>query len=161
MRGVAVAFAVTVGVAAGVAAGSAHAVQPPVIGMPVDGSPSLTSSTRSGTATVTVHGYPLLCGKPRGSLVVTFPAAVDVPGTIAAGSVHVNGQAAAKVAVHGRNVTVAVPLPTGVTCQSITLGRVTLVFGTGAHIGSAKAGTYAVAVRQGARRYKATLTVGG
>jgi hypothetical protein len=136
MRGVVVAVAV----AAGVAVGAAQAA--------------------ATTATVTVRGYPLLCGKPRGSLVVTFPAAVDLPRTIAAGSVHVNGQAAARVTIHARDVTVAVPPATGVTCQSITLGRVTLAFGTGAGIASAKAGTYAVTVRSGTHRYNATLTVG-
>ena len=148
MRGVAVAFAI----AAAVAAGSAQAGRAADTGLPA-------SSVRP--VTVTVRGYPLLCGKPRGSFVVTFPAAIDLPGTIATGAVHVNGQTAAKVAVHGRDVTVAVPPQTGVTCQSIVLGRVTLAFGTDAGIGAAKAGTYAVTVRQGTKRYKATLTVGG
>jgi len=110
---------------------------------------------------VTVNGYPLLCGRPRGSLVVAFPAAVDLPRTIAAGFVRVNGRAAAKVAVHGHAVTVAAPVQSGVTCQSITLGRVTLAFATGAGISSAKAGSYAVTVREDSHRYKAILTVGG
>jgi hypothetical protein len=112
------------------------------------------------TANVTVRGVPLVCGKPRGSFVVTFPATVDLPSTIAAGSVHVNGQAAATVAVHGHAVAVTAPLQTGITCQSITFGRVTLAFGTAAGISSSKAGTYAVIVRQGTHRYKAILTVG-
>jgi len=148
MRGVAVAFAV----AAAVAAGSAQAARAPHVG-------PAASSARP--VTVTLRGVPLVCGKPRGSFVVTFPAAVDLPPTIAAAAVHVNGQTAAKVGVHGRDVTVTVQPQTGITCQSIVLGRVTLAFGTGAGIGAAKAGTYAVTVRQGTKRYKATLTVGG
>jgi len=114
------------------------------------------------TANVTVRGVPLLCGKPRGSFVLAFPSSVDVPRTIAAGSVHVNGEPAAKVAVHGHAVTVAAPLQTGVTCQSITFGRVTLAFATGAGLSaSAKSGAYAITVRNGAQAYKATLTIHG
>jgi hypothetical protein len=165
VRSVAVAFAVSAGIAAGVAAGSAHAVSPPVIGMPVDspsaGSPALTSADRSAAATVTVRAYPLLCGKPRGALVVAFPASVELPKAMPLGTVRVNGLAAAKVAVHGHDVTVTAPIPTSVTCQSIVLGRVTLSFVAGAGLRAAKHGSSAVAVHEGAHRYKATLTVTG
>ena len=141
MRGVAVAFAVVAGFA---------------------GAPRRRAATaRSATATVVVRGYPLLCGNPRGALTVAFPASVDVPKKMPLGTVRVNGLAAAKVTVDGRTVTVTTPLQTGVTCQSIVLGRVTLLFVPGAGIGSAKGGTYAVTVREGAHRYKATLTVTG
>ncbi len=147
MRGVAVAFAVAAGLAGAAALSEAvqpaEAVPPPV------------------TASVVVRGYPLLCGRPRGALTVAFPASVDVPKKLPLGTVRVNGLAAAKVTVDGRTVTVAAPLQTGVTCQSIVLGRVTLLFVPGAGLGSAKAGSYAVAVREGAHRYKATLTVTG
>jgi hypothetical protein len=132
--------------------------------MPIDSpavnAPALTATARPVTAKVAVVAYPLLCGKPRGALVVTFPGAVELPHAIAAGTVRVNGQAAAKVAVHGHDVTVSIPPATGITCQSIALGRVMLAFGTGAGLDSAKAGSYAVAVHQGAKRYHATLTVG-
>ena len=141
MRGVAVAFAVAAGLAG--AAAPAGAVQPPV------------------RATVVVRGYPLLCGNARGALTVAFPASVDVPKKMPLGTVRVNGLAAAKVTIDGRTVTVAAPLQKGVTCQSIVLGRVTLLFVPGAGLGSAKRGSYALTVREGAHRYKATLTVGG
>jgi hypothetical protein len=140
VRSVAVAFAVAAGFA-GAAAGSVAAVHAPV------------------TATVVVRAYPLLCGNPRGALTFAFPASVDVPKKMPLGTVRVNGLAAAKVTVAGRTVTVVAPTQTGVTCQSIVLGRVTLLFVPGAGIGSAKAGTSAVTVHEGARRYKATLTV--
>jgi hypothetical protein len=164
MRGVAVAVAVAAGVA-GAAAGPAGAVQPPSIGLPIDSPavnlPALTSTARPVTATVVVRAYPLLCGKPRGALTVVFPASVDVPKKMPFGTVRVNGLAAAKVTVDGRTVTVAAPLQTGVTCQSIVLGRVTLLFVPGAGLGLAKTGTYAVTAHAGARRYKATLTITG
>ena len=108
---------------------------------------------------MTIRDYPLVCGTPREALAVSFPAAVTLRRTIPADSVHVNGKPAASVTVHGRNVTVAVPPTTGVTCQSITLGRVTLAFGTGAGIDALRAGSYAVTVRSGTHRYKATLTL--
>ena len=142
MRSVAVALALAAVVAAGSAGG-------------------LAASGRPVTATVVVRGYPLLCGKPRGAIAIAFPAALELPSTIAAGAVRMNGQPPAKVDVHGRTATVTAPLVAGVTCQSIILGRLTVVFGRAAGIdSSAKPGTYAVTVRQGVRRYKATLTVG-
>jgi hypothetical protein len=113
------------------------------------------------TATVVVRGYPLQCGNARGALTVVFPASVDVPTKMPLGTVRVNGLAAAKVTVDGRTVTVAAPVQHGVTCQSIVLGRVTLLFVRGAGLGAAKTGSYALTAREGAHRYEATLTVSG
>ncbi len=113
------------------------------------------------SATVVVRGYPLQCGNPRGALTVVFPASVDVPTKMPLGTVRVNGLAATKVTIDGRTVTVGAPVQHGVTCQSIVLGRVTLLFVRGAGLGAAKTGSYALTAREGAHRYKATLTVSG
>ena len=42
------------------------------------------SNARPVKATLTLGADPLQCGRPRGSVVVTFPAAVTLPRTIAA-----------------------------------------------------------------------------
>lgn len=141
--------AAALAVAAGVAAGAAHATSP------------ASSSARPVRATLTLGAYPLQCGRPRGSAVVTFPAAVTLPRTIAAAAVQVNGRPAARVSLSGRNVTVTAPLVPGITCMSITLGRLTVLFTAGANIGNpTSAGAYTVTVRHGTQTYRAKLTIG-
>lgn len=143
--------AVVLALAAGVAAGAAHATQPPVMGMP-PGTPGAAATTvvlssnraaaRPVTLTVKLGAFPIICGRPRGSFVVTFPAAEQLPRAIAAGAVHVNGTAAAKVGLSGRDATVTAPLMKGVSCLVMRLGTVTVSFGSSANLGNpASAGT--------------------
>ena len=95
--------AVALALAAGAAAGAAHATSPPIIGGPI-GTPGTAATTvvlsssraaaRPVTLTVKLGAFPIICGRPRGSFVVTFPAAEQLPKAIAAEAVHVFTSAA-------------------------------------------------------------------
>jgi hypothetical protein len=160
--------AAALALAAGSAASAAHATSPPIIGMPIGtpGSAATTvvlSSTRAAarpvTLTVKLGALPIICGRPRGSFVVTFPVDEQLPKAIAAGAVHVNGMAA-KVGLSGREVTVTAPLMKGVSCLVMRIGTVTLAFGNSANLSNpATAGTYALTVHHGAQQYHATLKI--
>jgi hypothetical protein len=103
----------------------------------------------------------LQCGRLIGGvLVVTLPRAMRVPGSIAASDVLVGSRAARSVAVAGRVVTVAVPLPRGVICDSIAPGVARIVFSRAAGLGNPKApGTYTVKLRRGSDAFAAPLTI--
>jgi hypothetical protein len=93
----------------------------------------------------------LQCGRlVGGSLVVTFPRQMRVPRAIGAASVHVGTRAARSVTVAGRVVTVAVPLPRGVICDSIAPGVAKLTFSRAAGIGNPTSpGAYFFMLRRG------------
>jgi hypothetical protein len=161
--------AVALALAAGAAAGAAHATSPPIIGGPI-GTPGTAATTvvlsssraaaRPVTLTVKLGAFPIICGRPRGSFVVTFPAAEQLPKAIAAEAVHVNGTAAGQVGLGGRDVTVTAPVAKGVSCLVMRLGTVTLVFTSAANLGNPmSAGTYALTVRHGTQQYHAELKI--
>ncbi len=89
---------------------------------------------------VSAEGYPLVCGRPTGSLKVVFPASTKLPATIAAKTVTTNTFKTAKVSVSGHAVTITVAPPTGIMCHSISLGVLEIAFTRAAHIelGSAR-----------------------
>ena len=97
----------------------------------------------------------LQCGRlVGGSLVVTFPRQMRVPRAIGAAAVHVGTMAARSVAVAGRVVRVAVPLPRGVICDSIVPGVAKLTFLRAAGIGNPTSpGTYFFTLRRGAETF--------
>ena len=122
------------------------------------------SSTKAGAkpvaVTVSVH-YQMICGQPgRGTAVVSFPGAADVPRSIERSAVLVNGKPAPAVSVSGHDVTIAMPLPRGVTCLSIGPGTLTLTLTPRARIGNPKApGTYTIRVRRDARVFGAHVRI--
>lgn len=122
------------------------------------------SSKKAGArpVTLTVHFIaPLRCGIPFGSpVVVSLPPASLVPRAIDGSAVLVNGKQSAKVTVSASSMTVAVPLPQGMTCDSITDGKESLTFTRAAKLGNApKPGTYKIHIRHGADTYAASVTL--
>jgi hypothetical protein len=136
-------------------------------GDPTASAPAATvslSSKKAGARPVTLKVQivaPLKCGMPFGSpVVVSLPRTSLVPRAIAGAAVLVNGKQSAKVTVSASSVTVALPLPQGVTCDSITDGKESLTFTQAAKLGNApKPGTYKIHVRRGADTYAASVTL--
>jgi hypothetical protein len=88
--------------------------------------------------------YEMQCGDPgTGPVVLQFPAAMSVPSRVAKGSVLLNGTAPSSVAVKGAKITVGIPPRSGVMCDVIGPGTLTVVLERSAGIGNPKsAGTY-------------------
>jgi hypothetical protein len=104
----------------------------------------------------------LQCGRLMGSrtLAVTLPAKVKVPATVAPAAVTVGGKAVSSVGVAGRAVTISLPPPRGMMCDSITTGLTKIVFLPAAGLGNPRApGTYAVRVVHGADAFAAPLKI--
>lgn len=162
--------------AAAIAAASASAATPPTppikpSPIPINpGGPNMPattaalSSTKAGArpvaVTVKVH-YEMVCGQPgRGTAVVSLPGAAVVPRGISRSAVLVNGKPAPSVSVSGHDVSIAMPLPRGVTCMSVGPGTLTLTLTQAAGIGNPKApGTYTIRVQRNARLYSARVQI--
>ena len=93
----------------------------------------------------------LHCGRLNGrSILVTLPAAVHLPASIARTGVRVGGGAPASVAVSGHTVAVSMPQPTGVLCNVIAPGAVKIVFMRAAGLGNpADAGQRRIGIAAG------------
>jgi hypothetical protein len=123
-------------------------------------SPS-TSGARHVALTISLRTE-LQCGRLMGSrtLVVTLPARARVAHAIPAAAVLVGGRAVSRVAVAGRVVTLSLPTPRGVLCDSIRMGQATIVFRPGAGLGNPPApGVYTVRVAHGADAFAAPLEI--
>ena len=95
-----------------------------------------------------------------GPVVVVLPAAMLVPATIPRTAVLVRGRPAPSVHVSGHVITIGLPRPPLVICQSIGLGTLTVAFTRAAQIGNPMApGAYAVRARVGGRTFTAALTI--
>jgi hypothetical protein len=103
----------------------------------------------------------LQCGRlVGGSLVVTFPRAMRVPRSIPATSVLVGTRAARSVTVAGRVVTVGVPVPRGVICDSIVIGVAKVTFTRASGLGNPKApGGYAFTVWHGSQAFGSAFRI--
>jgi len=104
--------------------------------------------------------YEMQCNYPgAGPLVVTFPAALRLPQQFAAGAVELAGkQVAAKV--DGRHVTVAVAPHTGILCDVMGPGSLTLVFTPAARLANpARAGYYRFRATHRKRTFTARLAI--
>ena len=103
----------------------------------------------------------LQCGYPRGGpVVLTLPRTTGVPQRIGAAAVTVNGEAAAAVAVKGRAVTVGLPVPPGIMCDTLVHGVLQIAIGPSAALRNPpKAGTYSATVQQGHAFYSVTVAV--
>lgn len=127
--------------------------------------PTATLSTPKAGArpvalTVTVH-YEMVCGQPgRGSVVVAFPRAAFVPTSIDRAAVLVNGKTAPAVSVSGHGVSIAMPLPHGVTCMSIGPGALALTFTRAAGVGNPpRPGVYTILVHRNAQTFEARVRI--
>ena len=156
---------------------------PPIVIQPITSSPAQTSptqttpaSTYSPGATITLSSSRagarsvrlaiklpavLQCGYPRGGAVaVTLPLKASVPRKITRAAVRVNGKLAGNVTVSRRTVTVAMPRPAGMLCDSITDGTMLVAIGSGAKLGNPpKAGTYKITIKRGPASYAAPITI--
>jgi hypothetical protein len=122
------------------------------------------SSTKAGARPVRLAiklPAVLQCGYPRGgAVVVTLPQASRVPHAIGRAVVKVNGKLAGGVAVVHRSVTVAMPRPGGMLCDSITDGTMLVAIGAGANlVNPPQAGTYKITIKRGPASYAAPITI--
>jgi hypothetical protein len=88
--------------------------------------------------------YEMQCGDPgTGPVVLQLPAAMSVPSTVTKSTVLLNGSAPSSVVVKGSKITVGIPPRSGVMCDVIGPGTLTVVLERSARIGNPKsAGTY-------------------
>jgi hypothetical protein len=144
---------------AAVAAAGASAVPSP--GHPV----SITlSSAKAGARNVglTLRMPTVLqCGHPRGGpVVLTLPRATSVPQKIGVAAVTVNGKPASAVGVKGRAVTVGLPVPHGMICDSLVDGTLQIAIAPSAALRNpAKPGTYTATVQQGHESWTVPVSV--
>lgn len=122
------------------------------------------SSPRAGARpvvlTLRVHTY-LVCGQP-GPIVVRFPTGSTLPATLTPAAVLVNNAPAAAVAVHLRQVTITPARRSGITCNAVAPGLVTLRFTSSAQLGNpASAGTYTITVTHRRATYRTAVRVLG
>ena len=123
------------------------------------------SSSKAGAKHVTLTvslSTELQCGRLVGSrtLVVTLPAKAKLPQTVAASAVTVGGKAVSQVSVAGRAVTIFIPPPRGMMCDSIIVGMAKIVFLPAAGLGNPRApGTYTVRVAHGNDAFAAPLKI--
>jgi hypothetical protein len=123
------------------------------------------SSSKAGAKHVTLtvaFRTELQCGRLMGSrtLAVTLPAKVKLPATVAPVAVTVSGRAVSSVAVAGRAVTITLPAPRGMMCDSITMGLAKIVFLPAAGLGNPRApGIYTVRVVHGGEAFAAPLKI--
>ena len=109
--------------------------------------PITDSSAQAGAQPVAItYRLPaeLQCGHPHASsLTLTFPKGMVLPSTVPSADVVVDRQAAATVTRKGRQLAVGITPPSGVQCDVISQGTVTVVVEKDAGIGNPKApGTY-------------------
>lgn len=104
--------------------------------------------------------YEMQCGYPGvGPLVATFPSALKLPARFAADSVRLAGKPIA-ASVEGRQVTVTIPPPAGMLCDTIGIGSVALTFTPGAKLTNpARAGSYDFKATHGKRAFAAKLAI--
>jgi hypothetical protein len=119
-----------------------------------------TAGARPVVLTVRLR-YGMTCRYPGpGPFVVVFPAQVRLPETIARTAVLVDGRPAFTVRTSSDVVTVGLPPPPEVLCQSFAFGTLTLTFTRAANLGNpTRAGSYPLVVRKHRDRFHASLDV--
>jgi hypothetical protein len=118
-------------------------------------SPATAGSRAALTLTLS---YPMTCGQPgRGPVVVTLPTPPRKP---TRASVLVAGKAPPSVGFFGRNVTIGLPKPPEVICQSIGEGTLRIRFTVAAGFANpARAGSYLITARIGNRTFTPRLVI--
>ena len=121
-------------------------------------SSSYAAGARAVRLTVVLR-YEIQCGYPGAAPVeLTLPG--RVPATVRTSTVLVNGKPTRSVTVHGHDLTIAMPLRPQIMCDSITMGRLTLVLTAGAGVANpAAVGSYSVRASKGSLRFAARLTI--
>ena len=142
------------------AAGAGRAVVPV---RPAAAAVSLSTS-RAGARPVTVTvelRYDMQCARPGpGPLVLTFPAAEQLPAQLASGDVLVDGHPTARVERNGRSVSIALPIERGPLCDVIAPGVLKVVFVRDARLGNPpEPGTYALVARTPRVGGRARMTI--
>jgi hypothetical protein len=109
--------------------------------------------------TVTLR-YLMQCGYAgAGPLVVTFPSALKLPSQFASGSVKLAAKPV-PARLNGHQVTVAVPPPDGVLCNTMAPGSVKLVFTRKARLANpTRAGSYPFSATHGPHSFTAKLAI--
>lgn len=102
--------------------------------------------------------YPMVCGNPgAGSVVARLPTA---PGRLARTAVLVDGKPPPSIGFLGRTVTIRLPKPPQVLCQSIGQGTLTIRFTRAAGlVNPARAGSYTIPARVGNRTFAPRLAI--
>jgi hypothetical protein len=153
MRAVAATVAALAGILVPAGAAAPPKVQPiaPITILPVGAMAAQAVPAQSGARPAALRltlRTELQCGRLRGGpVIVVFPAAERMPTTLQAGDVLVNGKAL-DASLTGHVVSIALPKTTGVTCDVIGPGTVSVVFTKAANLGNPMAsGTYHVSLR--------------
>ncbi|HEX4521844.1 MAG TPA: hypothetical protein VH063_19980 [Gaiellaceae bacterium] len=104
--------------------------------------------------------YQMQCGYPgKGPLRVTFPSAMSLPQSFASRAVRLNGKRIA-ARVKGRRVSVSVPPPKGVLCNTIGPGSVTLAFTRAAKLRNpSRPGSYGFRATHAGHSFTAKLPI--
>lgn len=124
---------------------------------------SVTSSSYAagarGVRLTVVLRYEIQCGYPGAApVVLTLPG--RIPAKVRAATVLVDGKPTRSVTVHGHELTIAMPPRPAIMCDSITMGRLTLVLTAGAGVANpAAAGSYSVHASKGSLRFAARLAI--
>jgi hypothetical protein len=108
--------------------------------------------------TVTLH-YPMTCGQPgHGPVVVTLPTLVTRP--LRRTDVLVAGKTPRSLSFFGRTVTIGLPKPPEIICQSIAQGALRIRFTAAAGLTNpARAGSYRITARIGNRTFATRLAI--
>jgi hypothetical protein len=103
----------------------------------------------------------LQCGKLRGgALALTFPAAVQLPRTMHASAIAVQGKQPSSVKLANRTLSITMSRPTGVMCNAIAPGTAKILVSRAAQLGNpAAAGAYKLAVHYGTESLVATVKI--
>jgi hypothetical protein len=119
-----------------------------------------TAGARPAALTVTLR-LELRCGRlGPGPIVVVLPAAVRVPPALSRADVHVNGGPPASVSLSRHVIGLTVPRVSGITCDVMAPGRLTVAFLSTAGLGNpATPGRYAVSIRAGGSAAVAHLVI--
>jgi hypothetical protein len=144
--------------ALGLAATATAAAAPP-FGTQWAGAAAVPATAGARAAlTVTLH-YPMTCGQPgRGPVVVTLPA--DITHPFRSSDVLVGGTSPPYLGFFGRTVTIGLPKPPDIICQSIAQGTLRIRFTTAAGLRNpARAGSYRVTARIGNRTFHPRLAI--
>lgn len=165
MRGAATAVAAL----AGLLVSSGAATPPPVTPiarmlLPVGSAQARALPARAGARPVRLElaiRLRLQCGRPGpGPVLVSLPAAVAMPATIARDAVLVDGAPPVSLFVKGHVIRLALPRPVGVTCDSIGPGTVRVVFTRAAGLGNPEQpGSYRIGLSVGTRGAVARLVI--
>ena len=103
----------------------------------------------------------LQCGKLRGgALALTFPAAAQLPRTVPASAIAVQGRQPSSVKLVNRTLSMTLPPPIGVMCNVIGPGTAKILVSRAAQLGNpASPGVYKLAVHYGMEKLQATLKI--